>query len=260
MRYLTHDAGRRRPPPSALASGVVVAPTYNEADSLEPLVDMVLKVGDFDLLVIDDNSPDGTGLLAEDLRDRAGGRLDVLHRSARLGMGSALRDGLAYALGRGYRRLYQMDADLSHNPLDLPLLAEALDNGADLALGVRHTPGGLRLRHLRRLTLRWLGGRYASWLLRMPFSDVTSGYRGWRRELLENINPNTLHGDGEALHIEAVYRAVQAGGRIVETPVVATERWLGQSKRHGGAGLQALQCVWRLRGAALAEKRSKQWS
>lgn len=242
------------PFPGRTCSQVVVVPTYNEADCLEPLVDMVLRQERFDLLIIDDNSPDGTGLLAEQLREGAGGKLDVLHRSGRLGMGAALRDGLSYAQARGYERIYQMDADLSHSPLDLPRLAEALEDGADLVLGVRTAPDAAQARRWHRLALRWLGGRYATWLLRLPLSDITSGFRGWRSEVLSRIGLEELHSDSEAFQIETVYRAVLAGAQVVEVPVVSTRRWLGKSKRRGTAAVHALRCVWDLRAASFAEK------
>lgn len=247
-----HDYGRQAG--TGAAHQVVVVPTYNESDCLEPLVEMLLRQHGFDLLIIDDNSPDGTGRLAEQLRDQAGGRLDVLHRSARLGMGAALRDGLCYALAQGYERLFQMDADLSHNPLDLPLLAEALDDGADLSLGVRTAPEGRPARLWYRLALRSLGGRYATWLLRLPLTDITSGFRGWRSDILARISLEDLRWDSEAFQIETMYRAVRAGAKVVEVPVVSTERWLGKSKRRGTAAVQALRCVWDLRAASFTER------
>lgn len=252
MLVQQHDYGHRNG--DCTARQVVVVPTYNEADCLGPLVEMLLRQHGFDLLIVDDNSPDGTGLLAEHLRERSAGRLDVLHRSARLGMGAALRDGLAYGLAQGYDHLYQMDADLSHNPLDLPLLADALDGGAGLALGVRVTPDAGSARRWYRLALRSLGGRYATWLLRLPLSDVTSGYRGWRADVLARIHLDNLRWDGEAFQIETLYRAMRAGANVVEVPVVSTGRWLGKSKRKGTAAVQALRCVWGLRAASFTEK------
>lgn len=247
-----HAPGRRTG--ARTASQVVVVPTYNESVCVEPLVEMLLRQHGFDLLIIDDNSPDGTGQIAEHLRQTAGGRLDVLHRSARLGMGAALRDGLTYALEQGYERLFQMDADLSHNPLDLPLLADALDEGADLALGVRTTPEERPARMWYRLALRSLGGRYATWLLRLPLTDITSGFRGWRAAALSRINLAGLRWDSEAFQIETMYRAIRTGAKVVEVPVVSTERWLGKSKRRGTAAVQALRCVWDLRAASFAER------
>lgn len=246
MRY---DHASCRPPAwQAAPHSIVIIPTYNEVDNLEPLVETVLLQGEYHILVVDDSSPDGTGDLAEELKIRTRGRVDVLHRARRLGVGTALRDGLEAALQRGYQWMFQMDADFSHNPLDLPRLAEALDGGADLVIGSRAVPGGGgRFWPWWRRLLSRGGSRYAAWLLRLPVCDLTNGFRGWRREALERLGLASLRSLRDAVQIEMAYRCLRQGGRVVEVPVTSTDRWMGRSKLTQHAVWEALLVVWSLR-------------
>jgi dolichol-phosphate mannosyltransferase len=233
----------------------LVLPTYNEADNLEPVVRAVLpeleRAGvEPHVLVVDDGSPDGTGQIA----DRLAGELDqveVLHRSAKQGLGRAYLAGFAVALGRGADLVLEMDCDFSHEPADLPRLIAAAD-AADLVLGSRYVPGG-GITHwgpVRRALSRG-GSAYARWLLGLPVRDLTGGFKCFRRELLERIDLTDVQADGYGFQIELTYRAVRAGFRVTEVPIVFHERRLGQSKMTARIAVEAVWKVpalrWRLR-------------
>ncbi len=226
---------------------LVILPTYNEAENLSALVPRVLEQGPFDVLVVDDNSPDGTGAVADDLVSRFPGRVAVFHRPAKLGLASAYAQGFTYALKAGYGCIFEMDADFSHRPDALPALRERLA-GADVVLGSRYTPGG-GTRHwsLLRRALSRGGSLYARLVLGLPFQDVTGGFKGFRREVLEHIRFASLRARGYAFQIELTYRCYQQGFEIVEYPIVFEERRAGRSKMNWRIFAEALWLVWRLR-------------
>jgi len=235
---------------------VVIIPTYNEAGNLEELVPRVLQHDGFDVFVVDDNSPDGTGDAADEMARRSGGRVAAVHRPCRRGLGPALTAGYRYAVARGYRYVFQMDADLSHDPAFLPEMRRALE-GADVVIGSRYTQGGWTEDWSvwrRRLSL--LGGLYSRLLLRMPLRDPTGGFKGFRREALEAILPERLLSKGFAVQIEVNYRCLQSHLRVVELPAVFTERTRGVSKMDLGIAVEALLIVARLSLAPPAPSRS----
>lgn len=226
---------------------LVILPTYNEAENLLTLVPHILEQGPFDVLVVDDHSPDGTGAIADDLVKRYPDRVAVVHRPAKLGLASAYMQGFSYALDAGYAYIFEMDADYSHRPDALPGLRGALSR-ADVALGSRYTPGGgTQDWSLLRRMMSQGGSLYARMVLGLPFQDVTGGFKGFRRRVLETINLSSLGARGYAFQIEMTYRCYQHGFSIVEHPILFEERHAGRSKMNWRIFTEALWLVWKLR-------------
>jgi dolichol-phosphate mannosyltransferase len=213
---------------------LVIVPTYNERDNLPQLVGRLVALDGVHVLVVDDGSPDGTGALADALAAAEGGRVSVLHRSGARGLGRSYRDGMRHALARTAAPLIcQMDADLSHLPSDLAGLIDAAAS-ADLVIGSRYVDGGRIVNWpRRRVWLSAIANAYVRWLTRLPVRDVTSGFRCWRRELLDRMPLAGLTSDGYAFQVEMTWHARQAGGRIAEVPITFVERRIGQSKLSG---------------------------
>lgn len=246
---------RTRPEGSALLEAdvgsvdggtVILIPTYNEASSIEAVVREALDAIDCDVLILDDNSPDGTGHIADRMAG-ANPRVMVEHRAGKAGLAAAYRSGFASVLERGYSRIVQMDGDGSHDASALPALIEALDR-YDLAVGSRWVPGG-RVENwpwLRQTTSR-LGSAYARTLLRLPVKDATSGMKAWRSELLAVVAPDTVGGNGYVFQVEMTQRANELGARITEVPIRFVERTLGQSKFSAGIVAEAMLRVTLLR-------------
>jgi dolichol-phosphate mannosyltransferase len=223
---------------------IVVVPTFNEAENLPPLVERLMALPvPVDVLVVDDASPDGTGKIAEDLGRRTGGRVRVLNRPGKLGLGTAYLAGFGLGLADGYRHIVQMDADFSHDPARVPRLLKALEK-ADLAIGSRYVPGGgvLDWGFLRRAVSRG-GSLYARLLLAVPVNDVTGGFKAWRRETLERVGIERVRSNGYCFQVEMTYRAFRRGARILEVPIVFPDRRVGKSKMSRRIFLEA---VWRV--------------
>ncbi len=228
---------------------VVIIPTYNEATNLKLLVPRILQIGSFDVHIVDDNSPDGTGALAREFAKRFPGRVSVLHRPGKLGLGSAYREGFHRALEMGYPRVFTMDADFSHDPGHLPVLLAAL-NDADVVLGSRYVPGGGTARwSLRRRLLSRGGSVYARLLLGLPVHDLTGGFKGFRRQVLETLLPemDNMRSNGYAFQIETTYLCARHGFQIVEVPILFEDRVAGTSKMNPRIVLEALRVVAALR-------------
>jgi dolichol-phosphate mannosyltransferase len=229
----------------------LILPTYNEAENLEPMVDAALpRLGrDPTVLVVDDGSPDGTGAIADRLAaNRA--EVRVLHRTSKEGLGLAYLAGFAAALDGGAERLVQMDCDFSHDPADLPRLIAAAD-AADVVLGSRYVPGGgVESWGLGRRLLSRGGCAYARLVLGVPVRDLTGGFKCWQRTALETLDLTGVDAHGYGFQIETTYRAIQAGLRVTEVPIVFHERREGQSKMTARIALEAIWKVpaLRLRG------------
>jgi dolichol-phosphate mannosyltransferase len=229
----------------------LILPTYNEAENVESLVRAVLpRLEESEVephvLIVDDNSPDGTGEIADRLAEELQS-VEVLHRPDKLGLGRAYLAGFTVALERGADLLLEMDADFSHDPADVPRLIAAAA-AADLVLGSRYVPGGgiTQWGRVRRLLSRG-GSTYARWLLGVPVRDLTGGFKCFRREVLEAIDLEAVHADGYGFQIELTYRAVQAGFTVTEVPIVFRERRLGASKMTARIALEAIWKVPALR-------------
>jgi dolichol-phosphate mannosyltransferase len=231
----------------------LILPTYNEADNVEPIVAAAGGVlsraapGGFRVLIVDDGSPDGTGQIADRLAAEHGW-LEVLHRQQKNGIGPAYLAGFRHALDRDAGFLMEMDSDFSHDPADLARLLAAVRAGADLALGSRYVPGGgvSDWGLLRRLISEG-GSTYARWVLGLKVRDLTGGFKCFRREVLEAIHLDGVRSRGYAFQVELTYRAVRAGFRVVEVPIMFRDRRRGQSKMSWRIVLEAMVRVPRLR-------------
>jgi dolichol-phosphate mannosyltransferase len=226
---------------------VVLVPTYNERENLSVLVPRVLSHPGFRIVVIDDASPDGTGAVADALARAWPGRLEVLHRTAKDGLGRAYVAGMRHALAGRPDFICQMDADGSHDAADLPrLVAAAAD--CDLVIGSRYVSGGaLANWPWYRRALSVGANAYIRRAMRLDVRDCTAGYRCWRPAALERIDIETLRSDGYAFQVETLYRTVAAGGRVREVPIVFTEREQGRSKMSGRVMIEAAILPWRAR-------------
>lgn len=233
----------------------VVVPTYNEADNLAKLVDGLRAALPQALIVIvDDHSPDGTGELADGLA-RSDEGVRVAHRPAKSGIGSAYRDGFAIALDAGADVVVQMDADLSHEPSDVPALVAIVEQGVDLAVGSRYVPGGRTVNWpAGRLRLSRWGNRYAAGVLGLAVNDATAGFRAYSAEALRRMDYQTVTADGYGFQVEMTHRLIRADGRIVEYPITFVDRRAGESKMSGGIVSEALVLVMRL---WLADRRGR---
>ena len=227
---------------------LVVVPTYDEVENLEAILDRLRSsVPGAHALVVDDGSPDGTGALADRLA-ALDPRLHVLHRAGKAGLGTAYVAGFRWARAHGYDVVVEMDADGSHAPEQLPALLTALE-GADLVLGSRYVPGGSVVDWpVHRLLLSRVGNVYTRWLLRMPLSDATGGYRAARGELIDRLPFDDVASQGYCFQVDWAWRAVRAGARVTEVPITFTERSLGRSKMNGSIVGEALVrvTVWGL--------------
>jgi dolichol-phosphate mannosyltransferase len=229
--------------------GLVIVPTFDEAENIELVLDRVrASVPAFDVLVVDDSSPDGTGDLAEKMAAHDD-QIHVLHRTQKRGLGSAYLAGFAWGLDRGYDIFVEMDADGSHLPEQLPRLLDALP-GADLVLGARWVPGGRVVNWARRRELlSRAGNAYARLALGLPVHDVTGGFRAFRRATLEALELGSVDSQGYCFQIDLARRALEAGFRVVEVPITFVERERGYSKMSGPIVTEALVKVteWGLR-------------
>lgn len=226
----------------------LVLPTYNEAENLEPLVAAALAnlPDSARVLVVDDNSPDGTGDLADRLK-AAEPRIDVLHRKEKEGLGPAYIAGFRHALAAGAGRILEMDSDFSHDPADLPRLLAATEE-ADVAIGSRYVSGGgvENWSKVRQAISRG-GSTYARTVLGLPIRDLTGGYKCFRREVLETIDLDAIASRGYAFQVEMTYRAIQLGFSVKEVPIVFRERRAGASKMSRSIVLEAAWMVPKMR-------------
>lgn len=227
---------------------LVVTPTYNEAENLERFVETLFdSLPEAHVLVVDDASPDGTGRIADRLAGR-NPRVRVLHRSGKLGIGSAYLDGFRFGLREGYDVLVQMDTDLSHDPRHLPAMLRAIDDGADVVLGSRNIPGGgVTGWGIGRHVLSKGGSLYSRTILGLPIRDLTSGYKMFRRAVLEAIDLGEVRSEGYSFQIEMTWRALRRGFRVVEVPIVFVDRRAGKSKMSRQIFAEAVAMVWKLR-------------
>jgi dolichol-phosphate mannosyltransferase len=213
---------------------LVIIPTYNELENLPLIVGRVHKaLPEVHILIVDDGSPDGTGQLADELAadDQ---RIQVMHRTAKDGLGAAYLAAFAWGLERGYSVLVEMDADGSHAPEQLYRLLDAIDNGADVAIGSRYVEGGtVRNWPMRRMVLSKSANTYARLLLGVDIHDITAGYRAYRREVLEKINLGDVDSKGYCFQVDLTWRSINNGFRVAEVPITFTERELGVSKMSG---------------------------
>lgn len=214
---------------------LVIIPTYNERENLPLIIARVRKARpDVHILVVDDGSPDGTGQLADEMAAAEPNHIQVMHRTAKDGLGAAYLAAFSWGLERGYNILVEMDADGSHAPEQLYRLLDAIDNGADVAIGSRYVDGGtVRNWPYRRLVLSKTANTYARVLLGVDIHDITAGYRAYRREVLEKIDLSAVDSKGYCFQIDLTWRTINNGFSVVEVPITFSERELGVSKMSG---------------------------
>jgi dolichol-phosphate mannosyltransferase len=225
---------------------LIIVPTVNERENLPRIAARLMSLPvAVDLLVVDGNSSDGTGKVADELAAKHP-QIHVLHEQKKNGLGRAYVSGFKWALERGYEFIFEMDCDFSHNPDDIPAFLEAAKD-ADLVLGSRYV-GGIRVINwpLGRLMLSRFAGKYVALVTGMPFSDPTGGYKCFRRRALQALDFDVVHSNGYSFQIEMTNKLWRQGFKIVEVPIIFTERTEGQSKMAGGIVNEAFWLVWRL--------------
>ncbi|WP_093801917.1 polyprenol monophosphomannose synthase [Streptomyces sp. Wb2n-11] len=247
-----NDGGQRRYGP--LGRALVIIPTYNEAENIKPIVSRVrAAVPDAHVLVADDNSPDGTGKIADEIA-AGDDRVQVLHRKGKEGLGAAYLAGFRWGIEHGYGVLVEMDADGSHQPEELPRLLTAL-KGADLVLGSRWVPGGRVVNWPKhREVLSRGGSTYSRVLLGVPIRDVTGGFRAFRAQTLEGLSLEEVASQGYCFQVDLARRAIEAGHHVVEVPITFVERELGDSKMSRDIVVEAL---WRVTAWGVGSRANK---
>lgn len=225
-------------------SMLVIIPTYNEAENVEEITGAVRSLG-YDVLVVDDASPDGTGEIVDSLAAADPG-IHVLHRTEKAGLGPAYAAGFERGLDLGHDVLCEMDADFSHDPTDLPRLLAAIEAGADLAIGSRYVPGGGTEGWPRsRKAISRGGNIYASWMLGLSVKDATAGFRAFRDTTLRKIDPSTCEASGYGFQVEMAWRTEQANLEIVEVPITFRDRIRGDSKMSMRIAVEAMALITR---------------
>lgn len=230
---------------------MVVMPTYNEAENLPDMVSALFSLGleGLEMLVVDDNSPDGTGDIAERLAQERPGKIHVIHREGKLGLGTAYLAGFRYALSRGADFIFEMDADFSHSPSYVPKLLEVAQEH-DIAVGSRYIPGGgvdANWSLWRRFLSWWGNSIYARMVLGLKVHDSTAGFKCFRRSALEILDLNKVSSQGYAFQVEIAYSCEKKGLRVGEVPIVFPDRVRGKSKMSANIGLEAAWRVWQIK-------------
>jgi len=237
-----------------MSNAIVVIPTYNEVENIERLLRNIFALQrTFDVLVVDDNSPDGTAQLVNSLIEEFPKQLNILSRKGKWGLGTAYIAGFKWALEREYEYIFEMDADFSHNPNDLIRLYNACSKGGyDLSIGSRYV-GGVNVVNwpMSRVLLSWLASKYVRFVTRMRIYDTTAGFVCYRRKVLEKINLDKIQFVGYAFQIEMKFKTYLAKYRIIEVPVVFTDRTKGESKMSGGIISEAIFGVMKMKFKSL---------
>ena len=226
--------------------GLVIIPTYNEIENIEAIVKEVLSVSPIlDVLIVDDNSTDGTKEKIMEMEE-TNPRVFAIHRPKKMGLGSAYVEGFKYAIQRDYDVVFEMDADFSHNPQDIPRFLEAIKD-VDEVVGSRYKSGVSVVNWpMSRLLLSWLANVYAKWVTGVPVADLTGGFKCYRREVLETVDLSKITADGYGFQIEITFWAYIHGFKIVEIPIVFVDRRSGQSKMSKSIIWEAFWVVWKL--------------
>jgi len=231
-----------------MAESLVIVPTYNEKDNIQTVVERVNALGvDIDILVVDDNSPDGTAEIVKELQTKYE-NLHLMERVGKLGLGSAYVAGFRWALKRDYEYILEMDADLSHNPFDIPRLINRAKEGYDVVIGSRYC-NGVNVIHwpIKRLILSYGANKYTRMITGLPIKDCTSGFKCYRREVLESIDLERIKSSGYSFQIEMKFRAWKKGFSLVEVPIIFEERSEGRSKMTKAIIYEAVFMVWKLK-------------
>ena len=227
---------------------LIIIPTYNECENITPITTAVhQRMPEAHILFVDDNSPDGTGILADSLAEKDD-RIQVIHRAGKMGLGTAYIEGFKYALERDYELIFEMDADFSHNPDYLHSFLDAARGGADLVLGSRYVSGGGTVNWgVGRKMISQGGSLYARSILGVDVRDLTGGFKCFRRRVLEAIDLDSVDSEGYSFQVEMTYRTLRRGFKVVEVPIIFMDRRVGQSKMSRDIFLEAIWMVWKLR-------------
>jgi len=239
---------------------LVIIPTYNEKENAEKIIRKVFSLEDpFHILVVDDGSPDGTAEIVRSLMPEFPGRLHILERKGKLGLGTAYMEGFRWGLDKAYTYLIEMDADFSHNPDDLPKLVQACRNGARVAIGSRYSKGISVINWpIGRVIMSWFASAFVRKVLSMPIYDCTAGFICYHREVLESIDPDWIHMKGYGFQISMKYYAYKLGYKIVEVPIIFVDRTEGTSKMSSGIFGEAFWGVIKLRFTGTPKKRQSE--
>jgi dolichol-phosphate mannosyltransferase len=230
-------------------SNIVIIPTYKERENIEAIIKAIFLLPvNFDVLIIDDNSPDGTAAIVKDLQNNHN-NLFLIERAGKLGLGTAYITGFKWALDKGYKLIYEMDADFSHDPLDLIKLYKACtENGADLAIGSRYISGVNVVNWpLSRVLMSYIASIYVRFITGMKIMDTTAGFKCYKKEVLEKIRLDKIKSVGYGFQIEMKFKTWRLGFKIIEVPIIFTDRKLGASKMTGGIFNEALWGVLRMK-------------
>lgn len=238
------------------SDAVVIIPMYNECENAAAIIDAVMNLGrKVDILVIDDNSPDGTAAIVKEKMKEYPGRIDLIERAGKLGLGTAYITGFKHCLGRGYEYICEMDADFSHNPNDLLRLIDEAEKGADVAIGSRYVSGVNVVNWpMGRVLMSFYASKYVRLITGMPVHDTTAGFVCYRRRVLETMPLDKIKFKGYAFQIEMKFTAYKYGFRIVEVPIIFINRVLGTSKMSSGIFGEAVFGVVRLKWNSLFKK------
>ena len=221
---------------------LVILPTYNESKNIVKTINLVLaQRDDLNILMIDDNSPDGTAKIVKDLNNE---KIFIIERESKKGLGSAYVEGFSWSLKNNYQKIIQMDADLSHDPKEINTMLKLLESN-DLVIGSRYK-GGLRVHNwpIQRLYISYFANVYARTITGVPITDLTSGYRAWNKKTLQRINFKECSSQGYCFQIETSFRAFQKGCKLIEHPIVFTDRTIGESKMNKAVMIEAVFKVW----------------
>lgn len=226
---------------------LVVIPTYNESDNIRRIIPAVLNLGkNFEVLIVDDNSPDGTGGIVEELR-RDERRIHLIRRAGKMGLGTAYIDGFRYAIQQSFDCVFEMDADFSHDPNELPVMLEKT-KAADVVVGSRYAQGVNVVNWpMRRLMLSYMANQYTRFVTGLPVHDATSGFVCWTRKVLETLGLDRVRSNGYSFQIEIKFHAWRSGFTIVEHPIIFVDRRVGESKMSKGIVYEAAWMVWKLK-------------
>ena len=234
---------------------LVVIPTFNEADNVPQLLPTVLKLGEeFNILIVDDGSPDGTAKLVKEMQ-KTEGRIHLIERVGKMGLGTAYVAGFKYAIANGFDYVFEMDADFSHDPAELPRMLQKAEE-YDLVIGSRYIQGVNVVNWpMKRLLLSYFANIYTRVITGMPVRDATGGYKCFRRPVLESIDLDAIHSNGYAFQIEMNFKTWRKGFRICEIPIVFVDRRIGVSKMSKSIVYEAVWMVWRLKIKSWFERR-----
>jgi dolichol-phosphate mannosyltransferase len=237
---------------------LVIIPTYNEIENIEKMIEKVFSISDYHILVIDDNSPDGTAKAIAKLQKKYKDRLHLKERSGKLGLGTAYIMGFHWAIDHNYQYIFEMDADFSHNPKDLLRLKKACQNGADLAIGSRYKSGVNVVNWpMGRVLMSYFASKYVRIVTGLPIHDTTAGFKCYKKVVLETIDLDKIKFKGYAFQIEMKFTAWKIGFNLQEVPIIFTDRKEGQSKMSGGIFTEAVLGVIRLKISSWFKKYPK---